>query len=80
MAMIELELDEPTLQRARQLAESRHGSLEDLVKEALERMQPEAFKEGNNPIIGMFSDIPDVLDEIVADAMEARERRLTRSE
>ena len=72
METIELKLDEQTLERARQLAAARHVTLEELLKEALVRLNPPTAREDS--VLGMFADEPELLDEIVEEAMQARER------
>jgi hypothetical protein len=73
----ELQLDEETLARARRLAASRQVTVEELIKEALARLETPAATE--DPILGMFSDVPELMDEIVEEAMQARERHPLRS-
>ena len=70
MATIELELDDLTIERARQLVGARNLTLEDLLKDALERLQPGASND--DPFWGLFADCPEAVDERVAGAMEAR--------
>jgi hypothetical protein len=69
---IELQLDEQTLAHARKLAAARQVSVEELLKEALSYLdRPPAAAD---PITGMFADEPELLDQIVEEAMQARER------
>ena len=72
METIELHLDEQTLEHARQLAAARQVSVEELLKEALSRMR--APSTTDDPITGMFANEPELLDQIVEEAMQARER------
>lgn len=44
-ARIELQLDEQTLERARQLAQARHCTLEQLLKELIERLGAAAAED-----------------------------------
>jgi hypothetical protein len=69
---IELQLDEQTLEQARKLAAARHVSVEELLKEALSRLS--VPRAADDPITGMFADEPELLDQIVEEAMQARER------
>jgi hypothetical protein len=69
---IELQLDEQTLAHARRLAAARHVSVEELLKEALSHLGVPPTVE--DPITGMFADEPELLDQIVEEAMQARER------
>jgi hypothetical protein len=73
----ELQLDEETLARARRLAASRQVTVEELIKEALAQLETPASTE--DPILGMFADVPELIDEIVEEAMQARERHPLRS-
>jgi hypothetical protein len=77
MATLQLHLDEETLARARRLASSRQVSVEELLAEALARM--ETSTEEDDPILGMFADVPELLDEIVEEAMQAREQHPLRA-
>lgn len=71
MPTIELQLDAQTLERARQLAESRRSTLEGLLKELVEQLSAGAV--GKDPVLGMFSDEPELVDEVIEAAMSARE-------
>jgi hypothetical protein len=68
---IELQLDEQTLANARKLAAARHVSVEELLKEALSHL---GVPPAADPVAGMFADDPELLDQIVEEAMQARER------
>ena len=70
MERIELQFDEQTLARACQLAASRRVSLEDLVKELIEQSRMPVA--GKDPWIGLFADEPELVDQVVEMAMEAR--------
>ncbi len=72
MERIELELDERTLARARELAQTRHCSLDQLIKDFIEQGTKPAAS--TDTVLGMFADEPEVLDEVVDSAMHARER------
>lgn len=74
MSKIELELDTLTLEKARILAEANHANLADFLKQIIERLailQTEA-----NPVLGLCADIPEIIDEIVAEAMLNRGREV----
>ena len=71
MGKVELQLDERTLARALKLAASRHCTLEGLVKEIIEQMDMSEIAD--DPFFGMFSDEPELVDQVVASAMIARE-------
>jgi hypothetical protein len=71
METIEIKLDEQTLVRALHVAESHHCTLEELIKEIIEKMGSSEGKK--NSILGMFSDEPELMDQVVESAMKARE-------
>ena len=71
MEKIELQLDEQTVERALKLAASRQCTLEELIKEVVERLEaPDAASE---PFLGMFADEPDLIDQVMVSTMMARE-------
>jgi hypothetical protein len=72
MERIELELDEKTLARARALAERRHCSLDQLIKDFID--QETKPTTPSDTVLGMFADEPELLDQVVDSAMHARER------
>lgn len=72
MSKIELEIDTLTLEKARILAETNHADLKDFLKQIIERL---AFLQTEaNPVLGLYADIPETIDEIVAEAMLNRGR------
>jgi hypothetical protein len=77
METVQLQLDEETLARARRLAAARHVTVEELLKEALAQLETSASTD--DPILGMFAHVPELMDEIVEEAMQARERHPLRS-
>lgn len=72
MERIQIELDEETLARARRLAEARRCSLDELVKAFIQ--QETKPTSSIDTVLGMFGDEPELLDEVVESAMQARER------
>lgn len=71
-----LRLDAITLARANRLAKERNVSIEAIVSEAIERLS-EARRNDESTresIIGLFSDAPEMMDQIVAEAYQARAR------
>jgi hypothetical protein len=74
---IELHLEERVLDRVRRLARARHCTIEDVFTDAIERVPVAAAQE--DPILGMFKDEPQLVDEMARAAMEARERHPLRS-
>lgn len=75
MAKVELELNDATLERALRLAEARHATLDTLVNEVLDQATALA---ASDPLLGLFSEEPDLIEQIVESAMEAREQHLFR--
>lgn len=71
MTKIELHLDKQTLARAMKLAESRHCALDELIKEMIENLK--AFEAADEPLLGMFADDPELIDQVMESAMMARE-------
>ena len=71
MTKIEVQLDEQTLARAMKLAESRHCTLDELIRDVIEKL--EAFKVGDEPFLGMFADEPELIDQVMESVMMARE-------
>lgn len=76
MSTSELHLDERTYARAKQLAEEKHISVEQLVSEAIERytVTPNREDTPRDSMIGLFSDVPELMDQIVEEAYQNRER------
>ena len=71
MTKIEVQLDEQTLARAMKLAESRHCSLDELIKDMIENL--ETFKAADETLLGMFADEPELIDRVMQSVMMARE-------
>ena len=71
MTIIELQLDERTLERARNVATRRHSSLEALIAEIIALLA--RAESTDDPLIGMFSHEPDLIDQVVRSVMSARE-------
>ncbi len=77
MATIHLDMDEATLSRAKILAEASNCSLEDLLSKIIAELPDE--EQPPDSILGLMSDEPELVDEILASAMKTREERLKRS-
>ena len=71
MKTIELELDDQTFEQVRQLAETRHYTLEALIVEIIERLATIGKKA--DPLLGMFADEPEMIDQVIESVMAARE-------
>ncbi|HZO90796.1 MAG TPA: hypothetical protein VFB38_20885 [Chthonomonadaceae bacterium] len=70
MAKIELEINDAVLERARRLAQGRHSPLDKLINDLLEQTTAQADAD---PLLGLFADEPELVDQLIASAMEARE-------
>jgi hypothetical protein len=73
METIELQLDERTLARVRQLAEYRRIAPEDLIQEMVTRAM-------SDPFLGMLADEPELIDQVTEEAMRAREEHPLRQD
>ena len=70
MAKIEIELDEQALERAKLLAESRKCTLPELIAEVIKLLA--APKAAKDPWMGLFADEPELVDEILEEALRNR--------
>ncbi|MBN4003476.1 hypothetical protein [Nostoc sp. LPT] len=70
MEKIELELDRLTFERAKTLAIVNKSTLSELISQVIERLAK--VQEKNDPLMGLYADVPEIVDEIVAEAMEKR--------
>jgi macrodomain Ter protein organizer (MatP/YcbG family) len=70
MRTISVELEDQVLVDARRLADERGCTLSELLAQLI--CEHRNGDEDGRGVIGMFADIPDVMDEIVRDAYEAR--------
>ncbi|GCL37341.1 hypothetical protein SR1949_24490 [Sphaerospermopsis reniformis] len=70
MEQINLEIDRLTLERAKTLAMLNQSSVSELLTKVIARLAE--IQEQKDPLMGLYDDIPEVVDEIVAEAMEKR--------
>lgn len=70
MEKIELELDRLTFERAKTLAIVNQSTLSELISHVIERLAE--VQDKNDPLMGLYADVPEIVDEIVAEAMEKR--------
>ena len=71
METIELELDEQTLERARHIAALCHSTVEALIKDIIDLL---VVGDGSpDPLLGMFAQEAALIDQVVDQAMTARE-------
>ena len=71
MSTIELELDEKTLGQVKDIAARRRATVEALIEDLVRRLI-EAESDAD-PLLGMFSQEPQLLDAAVDSTMQARE-------
>jgi hypothetical protein len=67
---IELQLDEKTLNKARALAKSRHCELSELIGYAIDQLM--LAEPAEYPLLGLFADDPDSVDEMLEEVMKDR--------
>lgn len=70
MEKVEIEIDKQTFERATLLAESRRCTLAQLMAEVIRILAAE--KETKDPLMGLFADEPELVDEILEEAMRNR--------
>jgi hypothetical protein len=71
MTIVELHLDDQTFERIKHLAARRHGTVETLIQDLVQRLV--AIETTADPLLGMFAQEPDLMDAVTAAAMSARE-------
>ncbi|MBE9198563.1 MULTISPECIES: hypothetical protein [unclassified Nodularia (in: cyanobacteria)] len=74
MEKIEVEVDRLTFERAKTLAIVNQSSLSELITHVIERLAE--IQEKKDPLMGLYADVPEIVDEIVAEAMEKRGHNL----
>lgn len=75
MEQINLQLDRLTLERANTLAIVNESTVSELITKVIARLAE--IQEQKDPLMGLYADIPEVVDEIVAEAIEKRGHNLT---
>lgn len=70
MEKIELEIDRQTLERVKTLAMLNQSTVSELLTEVMARLAE--IQDKKDPLMGLYADLPEVIDEILADAMEKR--------
>ena len=72
MSRLQLDLDDEVLSRAERLAVQRGITIEQLLVLLLEQaISPPPI--ACDPILGLFSDEPDLMDQVTEDALHTRE-------
>ncbi|MBX9787422.1 MAG: hypothetical protein K2Y37_00775 [Pirellulales bacterium] len=76
MSSSDLHLDEQTYALAQRLANQQKISVEQLVSQAIEQYAsgPRRDESPREGMIGLFADIPELMDQIVEEAYQNRER------
>lgn len=72
MTKMQLELDPDTLARLKQAADARRVTPDQLLRALIENI--ELVERREDPLLGLLADQSDLLDEVVAEAIEARQR------
>jgi hypothetical protein len=72
MQTLQLELDEQTAGRVQRLAAVRQITPEELIRELV--TQAEEAAPVKDPFLGLLADEPELIEQIVEEAMIARER------
>jgi hypothetical protein len=68
---VEIELNERALARLKKIAEQKDVTIEKVLQDMVERALESQAAE--DPILGMFAQEPELMDDVVAEAMKARE-------
>jgi hypothetical protein len=73
MSRLQLDLDDEMLSRAERLAAQRGITIEQLLLELLEQaISPPPIS--HDSVLGLFSDEPDLMDQVTDDALRSREK------
>lgn len=70
MKKIELQLDEKILEKARWYASSRNCKLSELIAYAIDKLA--ATEAANYPLLGLFADDPESVDEMLEEVIKDR--------
>lgn len=70
MVKIEIELDDETLDRAKEMAEKNHCTLQELLKVMIEQLAVPPVL--NYPLLGGWEDEAELIDEMIEDIMRKR--------
>ncbi|MEQ8998056.1 MAG: hypothetical protein RID53_16310 [Coleofasciculus sp. B1-GNL1-01] len=74
MTKIEVELDQKTLESAKLLAESRQSTLPELIADVIKLLVRQ--KRTKDPWLGLVADEPELVDEILEEALKNRRVQL----
>ena len=70
MQTVRLKLDRQTLRHIKELAAARNCTVEQFLQDLVAELEKPA-----DPLLGLFRDEPELLDQVVQDAMRDRETR-----
>lgn len=70
---LELQLDENTFQQAIRLSAYYQWTLEELFAQALDKIKTPPSND--DPLLGLFSEEPELIDEMVESVMQTREKQ-----
>ena len=76
METIQLQLNQQTVQQAKQVAQSRKLSLERLISEIIEKLAQ--ITVSDDPLWGLFANEPELIDQIIESIMVSRESHALR--
>jgi hypothetical protein len=71
MTLVKLQLDDQTFERVKYIAARRRATVETLIQDLVQRLV--TVEATADPLLGMFSQEPDLMDAVTAAAMSARE-------
>jgi len=77
MQKIQLELDDRTFEQVMQLAKLRGCTFEELFKDFVKKSNVKV--SGQDHLLGMFADEPELMDEVLDSIMASREKHGLRS-
>lgn len=75
MSRAQIEMDEQTFARAEALARQKGVTIEQLLAELIDQA---AAPVSVDQVFGLFSDEPDLMDQVAEDALHSREESLLR--
>ena len=71
MTIVRLHLDDQTFERIKQIAAGRRATVETLLQDLVQHLV--TTETSTDPILGMFAQEPDLMDDVTTSAMSARE-------
>jgi len=71
VTIVRLHLDDQTFERIKQIAAGRRATVETLLQDLVQHLV--TTETSTDPILGMFAQEPDLMDDVTTSAMSARE-------